>query len=97
MKPSSRAGGEPGTGAYVVKDPPHYPDILSLRQDCPSLASVSGGKSEMETSLESSLRGGVIAPRSRPGSPGGARQDARRLPATGLGWRRRIGPANGPR
>src|SRR5208337_2451161 len=27
----------------------------------------------------------LIAPRSRPGSPGGARPDARRLPATGLG------------
>jgi len=54
-------------------------------------------KSEMETRLESSLRGGVIAPRSRPGLPGGARPDARRLPATGLGWRRRNGPATGPR
>ncbi len=54
-------------------------------------------KSEMETSLESSLRVGVIAPRSRPGSPGGARPDARRLPATGHGWRRRNGPATGPR
>src|SRR5271157_1001813 len=39
----------------------------------------------------------LIAPRSRPGSPGGARPDARRLPATGLGWRRRNGPATGPR
>src|SRR5208337_2310916 len=54
-------------------------------------------KSEMETSLVLSLGGGVIAPRSRPGSPGGARPDARRLPATGLGWRRRNGPATGPR
>src|SRR5208282_4812472 len=54
-------------------------------------------KSEMDTSLESSLRGGVIAPRSRPGSPGGARPDARRLPATGHGWQRRNGPATGPR
>jgi hypothetical protein len=26
----------------IGKDPPHCPDILSLRQDCPSLASVSG-------------------------------------------------------
>jgi len=26
----------------IFKDHPHYPDILSLRQDCPSLASVSG-------------------------------------------------------
>src|SRR5271157_2114649 len=42
MKPSSRAVGEPGTGAYVAKDPPHYPDIQSLRQDRPTLASVSG-------------------------------------------------------
>src|SRR5208337_565493 len=41
MKPSSRAVGEPGTGAYVAKDPPHDPDILSLRQDRPSLANVS--------------------------------------------------------
>ncbi len=51
----------------------------------------------METSLESSLRGGVIAPRSRPGSPDGARPDARRLPATGHGWRRRTAqqPARG--
>jgi len=54
-------------------------------------------KSEMETSLVLSLGGGVIAPRSRPGSPGGARPDARRLPATGLGWRRRNGPATGLR
>src|SRR5271157_5256392 len=54
-------------------------------------------KSEMKTSLESSLQGGVIAPRSRPGSPGGARPSARRLPATGHGWRRRNGPATGPR
>src|SRR5208337_377041 len=38
--------------------------------------------SEVKTALESSLRSGVIAPRSRPGSPGGARPDARRLPAT---------------
>src|SRR5208337_5456206 len=30
------------TGAYVVKDPPHDPDIMSLRQDFPSLASGSG-------------------------------------------------------
>src|SRR5271157_1034315 len=54
-------------------------------------------KSELKTSLESSLRGGVIAPRSRPGSPGGARPDARRLPATGHGWQRRNGPATGLR
>ena len=40
----------------------------------------------MKASLESSLLGGVIAPRSRPGSPGGARPDPRRLPATGFGW-----------
>jgi len=26
----------------IDKDHPHYPDILSLRQNCPSLASVSG-------------------------------------------------------
>src|SRR5271157_2523265 len=51
----------------------------------------------MKTALECSLRGGVIAPRSRPGSPGGARPDARRLPATGHGWRRRNGPATGLR
>src|SRR5271157_2198170 len=54
-------------------------------------------RSEIEASLGSSLRGVVSAPRSRPGSPGGARPDARRLAATGLGWRRRIGPAAGPR
>src|SRR5271157_4958473 len=42
MKPSSRAVGEPGTGAYVAKDPSHCPVILSLRQDRLSLASVSG-------------------------------------------------------
>ena len=41
MKPSSRAVGEPGTGAYVVKDHPHDPVILSLLQDCPDLANVS--------------------------------------------------------
>ena len=28
--------------AEVVKDPPQCPNILSLRQECPSLASVSG-------------------------------------------------------
>src|SRR5271157_1021671 len=53
--------------------------------------------SELKTSLVLSLRDGVIAPRSRPGSPGGARPDARRLPATGLGWRQRNGPATGLR
>src|SRR5208337_4867578 len=42
MKPSSRAVGEPGTGASVAKDPPHDPDILSLRRNRPTLASVSG-------------------------------------------------------
>ena len=26
----------------IFKEHPHYPDILSLQQDCPSLASVSG-------------------------------------------------------
>src|SRR5271157_1231475 len=42
MKPSSRAVGEPGTGAYVAKDHLHDPDIVSLRQHCPTLAGVSG-------------------------------------------------------
>ena len=53
--------------------------------------------SELKTSLVLSLRDSVIAPRSRPGSPGGARPDARRLPATGHGWRRRNGLATGLR
>ena len=38
---SSRAVGEPGTGASVVKDHPHDPVILSLLQDRPNLESVS--------------------------------------------------------
>jgi hypothetical protein len=42
MKPSSMAIGEPGTGAYVVKDHPQESDILSLRRNRPTLASGSG-------------------------------------------------------
>jgi len=43
------------------------------------------------------IRARFNAQRTRPGSPGGARPDARRLPSVGLGWRRRIGPATGRR
>src|SRR5208337_4243885 len=41
--PPFRFGGARACFSHrIAKDPPHYPDILSLRQDCPSLVSVSG-------------------------------------------------------
>jgi len=41
--PPFRFGGARACFSHrIAKDPPHYPDMLSLRQDCPSLATVSG-------------------------------------------------------
>src|SRR5208282_717986 len=79
----------------IAKDGRHDPDIDSLRQDRRNLASVFG-RVKWRRAWNPAF-GAVSAPRSRPGSPGGARPDARRLPATGHGWRRRNGPATGRR